>query len=95
MRKVLLLLLLLQGCASSAITPEFRTGDIAIARNFTAYPQYEGMPVTVTGDFGWRWIKGGLGNTLRCYEITTTDGLKLAAQQYQLKRITQGQSLQP
>lgn len=73
--------LALAGCAS--VTPRFQVGDLVMAQNFTTYPQYNGTPVVITGAFGWRWIKGP-ANTLRVYEITTTDGEKLAAQDFQL-----------
>jgi hypothetical protein len=56
------------------------------ARNFSANPRYNGTQVIVTGAFGWRWIKGP-AHALKVYEITTTDGEKLAAQEFQLKRL--------
>jgi hypothetical protein len=40
----------------------------------------------VTGDFGWRWIKELQGNAMRVYEVTTSDGTKLAAQEFQLEK---------
>lgn len=88
MKLILLLVLLLQGCASTTIQPAFRAGDIAIARNFAAYPQYNGTQVIVTGNLKWRWIKSSAfqGNALRVYEVTTVDGQKLAAQEFQLQR---------
>jgi hypothetical protein len=78
------IVLTLSGCAASA--PRFHVGDVVEARNFTAHSQYNGMPVVVSGDLRWRWIKGPT-NTLRVYEITTTDGEKLAAQEFQLESL--------
>jgi hypothetical protein len=72
------------GCATAErAPPQFRAGDMALARNFTHHPHLNGTPVLVTGDFTWRWIKGG--NTLKCYAIKTADGQELAAQNFQLQ----------
>jgi hypothetical protein len=79
--------ILLGGCASTdRLPPQFQVGDVAIARHFTNYPQLNGTPVRVTGEFKWRWIRGG--NTLRCYAIETVDGQELAAQGFQLQTMT-------
>ena len=81
---LLLTALFTAGCASVERAPaQFKAGDIALARNFTHHPHLNGTPVLVTGDFTWRWIKGG--NTLRCYAIKTADGQELAAQNFQLQ----------
>ena len=81
---VLLVLMLIAGCATTERgAPQFKAGDIALARNFTHHPHLNGTPVLVTGDFTWRWIKGG--NTLKCYAIKTVDGQELAAQNFQLQ----------
>ena len=81
---LLTLAVLLAGCASTdRLPPQFQVGDVAIARHFTNYPHLNGTPVRVTGEFKWRWIKGG--NTLRCYAIETADGQELAAQGFQLQ----------
>jgi hypothetical protein len=85
---LLVAVLALCGCATTErVPPQFGVGDIAIARHFTNYPQLNGTQVRVTGEFKWRWIKGG--NTLRCYAIETVDGQELAAQGFQLQTITQ------
>lgn len=82
----LLICLAASGCASTdRVPPQFAVGDIAIARNFTHYPELNGTQVRVTGGYEWRWIKGG--NTLRCYAITTVDGRELAAQGFQLQQL--------
>ena len=65
--------------------PKFKEGDVAIARHFTSHPQYEGTPVKVSGGLRWRWIKELQGNALCTYEIETVDGVKLAAQEFQLQ----------
>jgi hypothetical protein len=79
----ILICLAATGCAVTERTPaHFAVGDVAIARNFTHYPELNGTQVRVTGGYQWRWIKGG--NTLRCYEVTTADGRALAAQEFQL-----------
>ena len=79
--------LLLGGCASTErLPPQFQVGDLAVARYFTNYPQLNGTQVRVTGEYKWRWIKGG--NTLRCYSIETVDGQELAAQGFQLQTLT-------
>ena len=76
--------LALCGCASTpAVPPQFKVGDIAVARHFGNYPELNGTQVRVTGEYKWRWIKGG--NTLRCYAIQTVDGQELAAQGFQLQ----------
>jgi hypothetical protein len=78
--------MLVSGCATTEhATSQFRVGDVAIARHFTQHPELNGTEVRVTGDYQWRWIKGG--NTLRCYAVTTVDGKELAAQSFQLQRI--------
>lgn len=77
---------LIVGCASvETSTPAFKAGDIAVARNFTHHPHLNGTQVLVTGDYEWRWIKGG--NTLKCYAIKTVDGHELAAQSFQLQPV--------
>jgi hypothetical protein len=82
----LLFVALLTGCASTErVSPQFQIGDVAIARHFSAHPELNGTHVRVTGNYQWRWIKGG--NTLRCYAITTVDGEELAAQGFQLQQI--------
>jgi hypothetical protein len=74
------------GCATTQRTPpQFQVGDVAIARHFGNYPQLNGTQVRVTGEYKWRWIKGG--NTLRCYAIETVDGQELAAQGFQLQTV--------
>jgi len=79
----ILMCLAFAGCATvDRPAPQFNVGDVAIARNFSNYPHLNGTHVRVTGDFKYRWIKGG--NTLRCYAITTVDGQELAAQGFQL-----------
>src|SRR5262245_32727592 len=79
-------LLALAGCNTAPSTPPtFRLGDHAVARNFSKYPEYNGSIVTISADYRWQWIKGG--TTLRCYEITTVDGRRLAAQEFQLKKL--------
>ena len=85
MRGIILLLCLASaGCASIDRAPaQFQVGDLAIARNFSNHPELNGTLVRVTGDYQWRWIKGG--NTLRCYAVTTVDGEELAAQAFQLQ----------
>jgi hypothetical protein len=80
----------LSGCASTdRPPPQFQVGDVAIARHFTNHPHLNGTPVRVTGEFKWRWIKGG--NTLRCYAIETVDGVELAAQGFQLQTMAAAQ----
>lgn len=81
--------LVVSGCASgpfhtSATSPGFRKGDVAIARAWTKHPRYEGELVTVTGDMGWRWVKDLQGNAMRVYEVRTSDGRLFAAQEFQL-----------
>lgn len=83
-----IIVLVLSGCASAPMPGQFSKGDVVIARHFTRHPQYNGTHVTVSGNFGWRWVKEA--HTLRVYEITTVDGEKLAAQHFQLQRITTG-----
>ena len=73
----------LGGCASAPLTPQFAVGDLVVARHFSNYPQLNGTQVRVTGEYKWRWIKGG--NTLRCYAVQTVDGQELAAQSFQLQ----------
>lgn len=89
MKRVVLLSVfapLLIGCASvEPAAPVFKAGDIAVARNFTHYPHLNGTQVLVTGDYDWRWIKGG--NTLKCYAVKTVDGQELAAQSFQLQPV--------
>ena len=81
------LLLALGGCASTErIAPQFAVGDVAIARHFSNFPELNGTQVRVTGEYKWRWIKGG--NTLRCYAIRTVDGDELAAQGFQLQPVS-------
>jgi hypothetical protein len=81
---LLTLALLFSGCATTdRLPPQFQVGDVAIARHFGNYPHLNGTPVRITGEYKWRWIKGG--NTLRCYAIETTDGQELAAQGFQLQ----------
>jgi hypothetical protein len=88
----LALTLLLGGCASTQRLPsQFQVGDVAVARHFTNYPQLNGTHVRVTGEYKWRWIKGG--NTLRCYSIETVDGQELAAQGFQLQSLTAQRTL--
>ena len=78
------LAVLSSGCASTdRIPPQFHVGDVVVARHFTNYPHLNGTQVRVTGEYKWRWIKGG--NTLRCYAIETVDGQELAAQGFQLQ----------
>jgi hypothetical protein len=84
--KTLLLAMILALSACSSTPPRFHPGDVVEARNFSAHPHYNGTPVVVTGAFGWRWIKGPT-HTLQVYEITTTNGEKLAAQEFQLKTL--------
>jgi hypothetical protein len=80
------------GCASTdTVAPAFKAGDIAVARNFTHYPHLNGTHVLVTGDYEWRWIKGG--NTLKCYAVKTVDGQELAAQTFQLQPLSAQASL--
>ena len=80
------------GCASTDIAaPAFKAGDIAVARNFAHHPHLNGTHVLVTGDYEWRWIKGG--NTLKCYSIKTVDGQELAAQSFQLAPLATQASL--
>jgi hypothetical protein len=77
-------LALLTGCATTdRVPPQFQVGDVAIARHFSNYPHLNGTAVRITGEYKWRWIKGG--NTLRCYAIETVDGEELAAQGFQLQ----------
>lgn len=87
MKRVVLLSLLAPlflGCATvDSIAPAFKAGDVAVARNFAHYPHLNGTQVLVTGDYDWRWIKGG--NTLKCYSVKTVDGQELAAQSFQLQ----------
>ena len=88
MRSITMLVLcaVLGGCVSvERAPPLFRVGDVAIARNFNQHPELNGTQVRVTGDYEWRWIKGG--NTLRCYAVTTVDGKELAAQTFQLQKV--------
>lgn len=90
---VLLAVLSLSACASGPLkrmpVPQFQVGDLAIAHHFSRYPQYEGTHVAITGGLQWRPIRELNGNALRVYEITTIDGLKLAAQPFQLKHCPQ------
>lgn len=81
------------GCASTddLTVPAFKTGDVAVARNFTHHPHLNGTQVLVTGGYEWRWIKGG--NTLKCYSIKTVDGQELAAQGFQLQPLATQASL--
>ena len=78
--------------ACSHAPPAFHEGDIVIARNFSR-SQYNGTEVRITGGLAWREIYATrdvvrpIGNVLRCYEVTTADGEKFAAQEFQLKRI--------
>lgn len=79
-------LALTSGCASiDRPAPQFQVGDVVVARNFSNHPHLNGTQVRVTGDYQWRWIRGG--NTLRCYAVTTVDGEELAAQGYQLQQV--------
>ena len=72
-RLAAILCLAFAGCATvDRPAPQFHVGDVAVARNFSNYPHLNGTHVRVTGDYQYRWIKGG--NTLRCYAITTVDG---------------------
>jgi hypothetical protein len=75
---------LISGCATPLTA--FRQGDTVIAQNFSRHPKYNGLPVTVTG-VGWRWIKECGGCAMQVYEIETVDGERLAAQEFQLRRI--------
>ena len=89
---LLALALLSSGCASTdRLPPQFQVGDVAIARHFSNYPHLNGTPVRITGEFKWRWIKGG--NTLRCYAIETVDGEELAAQGFQLQASASARTL--
>jgi hypothetical protein len=82
----LLVLTCTAGCATVERTPpQFRAGDVVVARHFTRHPELNGTHVLVTGGFEWRWIKGG--NTLRCYSVKTVDGEELAAQSFQLQSL--------
>lgn len=83
-----IIVLVLSGCAGTPMTNEFKKGDVVIAQHFTRHPHYNGTHVTVSGDFGWRWVKEA--HTLQVYEVTTVDGEKLAAQHFQLQRVTAG-----
>jgi hypothetical protein len=88
---LLLTVMFTAGCTTVDRNPApFKAGDIVLARNFTHHPHLNGTPVLVTGDFTWRWIKGG--NTLKCYAIRTADGQELAAQNFQLQPLA-GQTL--
>jgi hypothetical protein len=84
-------MLALSGCVTSErIPPQFKVGDVVVARHFTHYPELEGAHVRISGEYKWRWIKGG--NTLRCYAVETADGQELAAQGFQLQPLaTQAQ----
>ena len=80
------------GCTSKdLVAPAFKAGDLAVARNFSHHPHLNGTQVLVTGDYEWRWIKGG--NTLKCYAIKTVDGQELAAQGFQLQPVATQASL--
>lgn len=84
------------GCAVKPVgagTGAYRPGEIVQARMFTNFPQYEGELVTVKDGLGWKWIRGSWfqGNALRVYEVETSDGRRLAAQEFQLKKITKGE----
>lgn len=85
MRATLILMILATACGCATTErapPQFRVGDVAIARHFTNHPELNGTHVRITGGYQWRWIKGG--NTLRCYEVMTVDGKALAVQGFQL-----------
>ncbi len=89
---LLLILGLTAGCASvDRAPPTFKAGDVAVARNFTRHPHLNGTQVLVTGDFEWRWIKGG--NTLKCYAVKTVDGEELAAQGFQLQPLAANRTM--
>jgi hypothetical protein len=78
--------------ACSQIQPAFREGEVAVARNFGS-AEYNGTEVRITGGLAWREVYATrdvvrpIGNMLRCYEVTTTDGQKFAAQEFQLKKV--------
>jgi hypothetical protein len=91
-RLFILAVVLVAPCACSHAPPAFREGDTAIARNF-GRTQYNGTEVRITGGLAWREVYPTrdmvrpVGDVLRCYEVTTTDGEKFAAQEFQLKKI--------
>lgn len=80
-------LLSISGCASNP--GSYQPGDVVKARMFNNFPQYEGELVTVKDGLGWKWIKGSMyqGNALQVYEVETSDGRRLAAQEYQLTKV--------
>jgi len=88
--RVILACLLLCGCSHTP--PAFREGEVAVARNFSR-AEYNGSQVQITGGLAWREVYATrdvvrpIGNMLRCYEVTTADGEKFAAQEFQLKRL--------
>jgi hypothetical protein len=86
------LMITLSGCASQPVGRGdgiYAPGDKVTAHMFTRFPEYEGEIVTVVDGFGWKWIKDREynGAALRVYEIETSDGRRLAAQEFQLKKV--------
>lgn len=88
---VLVAALALFGCSTSPADGRWREGDVVRASHFANYPQYEGESVVVVQGLGWRWIRGDMyqGNALRTYEVETSDGKRLAAQEFQLAPLGQ------
>jgi hypothetical protein len=92
LRAVRIILVLSALCACTHTPPAFREGEVAIARGF-GRSEYNGTPVQITGGLAWRRVQAQrdmvipTANVLKCYEVTTVDGEKFAAQEFQLKRI--------
>lgn len=83
---LLFALVFVGGCATvDRPAPKYQVGDIVTARHFSAYPQFNGTQVRVTGAYQWRFVKGH--EAMPCYAITTVDGQELAAQEFQLQKV--------
>jgi hypothetical protein len=87
---MLLVCVLASGCSvlEPKILPEsaFTPGDKVVAYRFTAHPQFEGELVTVVEGLAWRRCKNWIYTPV--YVVKAGD-LILAAQPYQLKKVTQ------
>lgn len=83
------LALMLFGCAlEPTVPPKFQPGDVVVARGFSRHPQYQETLVVVTDRLRGHPIREFSGALMLTYEITTYDGRKFAAQEFQLRALT-------